>query len=135
MMSMATRSAVTLLCCLTGTAPAKGLDGYRDYASVVKVDPIIEGRHQYATRTTCEDARWASAENTAIASSIGRDIRRQRSRWSSPPSCGSIEEQDFQKRILGYWVTYRYQGHTQTKRLSYDPGDRLPVSIRLTPLQ
>jgi hypothetical protein len=31
-------------------------------------------------------------------------------------------------------VTYRYRGYTSTTQLSYDPGERIPVTVSLSPL-
>ena len=32
-------------------------------------------------------------------------------------------------------VIYRYGGETQTTRLSYDPGERMPVNVSLSPMK
>lgn len=39
----------------------------------------------------------------------------------------------YETRVNGYEVTYEYRGHTYTTIMDYDPGDRLPVSVSVTP--
>ena len=39
----------------------------------------------------------------------------------------------WESRVDGYDVTYEYQGRTYTTVMSYDPGDRLPVNVSVSP--
>jgi len=110
-----------------------GPHSFGDYASVVKVEPIVESRPVQVTRRLCEEPPSSSA--APIAAHIGEDIRRQMRRWEAGPECRVVREPGYRKRIVGYWVTYDYGGRTRVKRLRYDPGHRLPVSVRLTPLR
>ena len=41
---------------------------------------------------------------------------------------------NWESRIVGYRVTYEYQGRVYTTMLPYDPGRRLPVQVSVTPL-
>jgi len=40
----------------------------------------------------------------------------------------------WETRIVGYEVTYRYRGHSQTAILPYDPGPKLPVRVAIEPV-
>jgi uncharacterized protein YcfJ len=42
---------------------------------------------------------------------------------------------NWESRIVGYRVTYEYQGRVYTTMLPYDPGRRLPVQVSVTPLE
>ena len=41
---------------------------------------------------------------------------------------------NWQSRTTGYAVTYEYRGHTYTSVMPYDPGQRLPVRVSVTPV-
>lgn len=45
--------------------------------------------------------------------------------------CRTID--NWQTRTNGYAVTYNYRGQTYTSVMPYDPGDRLPVRVSVTP--
>lgn len=47
--------------------------------------------------------------------------------------CDNVNNVHYEQRLSGYDVTYRYHGqlyHTQTQ---YDPGDRIPVNVSVSP--
>ncbi len=48
--------------------------------------------------------------------------------------CRTVYETRTEERIDGYDVTYRYNGETFTTRMPYDPGDRIPVRVSVTPI-
>lgn len=48
-------------------------------------------------------------------------------RMDSRPSIGSRIALGSEKTVVGYDVTYSYQGRTSTVRMDHKPGDRLPV--------
>jgi uncharacterized protein YcfJ len=45
--------------------------------------------------------------------------------------CRSVEH--WTTRNNGYAVTYEYRGHTYTSVMPYDPGQRVPVNVSVTP--
>ncbi len=108
--------------------------GFRDYAPVVNVEPILETFHEPVTRETCGDPRGFAPGPHPVASTIGDDVRRQIRLLRSRDSCHRVTEMQEQVRVTGYWVTYRYGGRTSRTRLSYDPGRRMPVDVNLSPL-
>jgi uncharacterized protein YcfJ len=122
-----------LVCVWGATAPAVG-GAFRSYATVVNVQPIVETFHEPVTRRVCSDPQDEAREYTAVAATIGEDIRSQLQRWQAQRSCTAIKENVARERVTGYWVTYRYRGHTSTTRLSYHPGERMPVNVSLSPL-
>ncbi|HEU5282837.1 MAG TPA: glycine zipper 2TM domain-containing protein [Burkholderiales bacterium] len=42
---------------------------------------------------------------------------------------------NWESRIVGYRVTYEYQGHLYTTVLPYDPGPRMPVQVSVAPVE
>lgn len=107
---------------------------FRSYATVLDVQPIVETVYEPVTRELCSDPDAASREFTALANSIGEDIRQQTRLWQARRSCRSVSERQARERVTAYRVTYRYRGYTSTTRLTYHPGDRLPVNVSLSPL-
>ena len=108
---------------------------YQAFAPVLKVEPIIETRYEPVTRERCTEPGELAREFNNIASSIGEDIRRQLRLWRQQHSCRNVTEQRARETVVGYRVTYRYGGETATTRLSYDPGERMPVNVSLSPLK
>ncbi len=47
--------------------------------------------------------------------------------------CREVDTVSEQRRIIGYDVEYRYRGEVYMSRLSYDPGERLRVRVRVDP--
>ncbi|MDE2155145.1 MAG: glycine zipper 2TM domain-containing protein [Xanthomonadaceae bacterium] len=47
--------------------------------------------------------------------------------------CREVNTVSEQRRIIGYDVEYRYHGDVYMSRLSYDPGERLRVRVRVEP--
>lgn len=45
--------------------------------------------------------------------------------------CRTVD--NWQARTTGYSVTYEYRGHTYTSVVPYDPGQRLPVRVSVSP--
>ncbi len=115
----------------TGLAAA---GAFRSYAEVVSVEPILETVYDPVTRRICTDPDAASREFTELSVTIGEDIRRQVRQWQAQRSCSIITERQARERVTAYRVTYRYRGYTSTTRLSYHPGDRMPVNVSLSPL-
>lgn len=48
-------------------------------------------------------------------------------------SCRTVH--DVQQRLVGYRVTYEYQGHEYTTMMREQPGRSLPVRVSVTPLE
>jgi uncharacterized protein YcfJ len=108
---------------------------YQAFAPVLKVEPIIETRYEPVTRERCTEPGESAREFNNVASSIGEDIRRQLRLWRQQHSCRNVTEQRARETVVAYRVTYRYGGETATTRLSYDPGERMPVNVSLSPLK
>jgi uncharacterized protein YcfJ len=122
------------LLCSGCVATAATAGGFRSYATVLEVHPIQQTYYEPVSRTVCTDPDADSRPLMPPATSIGEDVRRQISLWQSARSCRTVTEQEARQRTTSYRVTYRYRGHTATTRLSYDPGERMPVNVSLSPL-
>jgi len=47
-------------------------------------------------------------------------------------ACRPVERQRRVERVTGYRVSYRFGGHTASRWMTYDPGKRLPIEVRVT---
>ena len=104
---------------------------HREYATVVGVEPIVE-TVPGPPGGACETGARSLGESLPPAATIGEDVRRQLRLWRRQRDCR--RRRAARERILGYWVTYRFEGRIATTRLPYDPGDRIPVDVSLSPL-
>ncbi|MGB5426658.1 MAG: hypothetical protein WBN95_07700 [Gammaproteobacteria bacterium] len=108
---------------------------YQAFAPVLKVEPITETRYEAVSHEVCTEPDDSAREFNNVAASLGEDIRHQTHLWQQQHSCRSVTEQRARETVVGYRVTYRYGGETATTRLSYDPGERMPVNVSLSPLK
>jgi hypothetical protein len=108
---------------------------YQAFAPVLKVEPVIETRYEPVTRRVCTEPDDSAREFNEVAATIGEDIRHQARQWKQQFRCRPVVEQRAREHITGYRVTYRYGGKVETTRLSYDPGERMPVNVSLSPIR
>jgi hypothetical protein len=108
---------------------------YQAFAPVLNVEPIVATRYEPVTRRVCAEPDGTARKFNEVAATIGEDIRRQTRLWQQQRSCSNVTEQRARENIIGYRVTYRYGGETETTRLSYDPGERMPVNVSLSPVK
>ncbi|MEN8106594.1 MAG: hypothetical protein ABFS22_01150 [Pseudomonadota bacterium] len=108
---------------------------YQAFAPVLNVEPVMETRYEPITRRVCTEPDATAREFNDIAATIGEDIRHQVRQWQQQHRCRNVTEQRAREHISGYRVTYRYGGETETTRLSYDPGERIPVNVSLSPMR
>jgi uncharacterized protein YcfJ len=108
---------------------------FQAFAPVLSVEPVVETRYEPVARRVCTEPDDSVREFSEVAATIGADIRRQTQRWQQQHRCRNVTEQRASKHISGYKVTYRYGGETETTRLSYDPGERMPVNVSLSPMR
>jgi len=128
--------ALALLTLLGTVTPAAAGEyrNYLSYAPVVNTEPIKETIHESVSRTVCTDPDDSAREFRGPAATMGEDIRGQNRLWKKLRSCRTVTERRPRQRVVAYRVTYRYGGRTATTRLPYDPGERMRVDVRLSPL-
>ena len=108
---------------------------FQAFAPVLRVEPVMETRYEPVTRRVCTEPDNSARKFNEVAATIGEDIRGQARVWQLQHSCRNITEQRASKHVTGYRVTYRYGEETATTRMSYDPGERVPVSVSLSPIK
>ena len=109
-------------------------EAFQSYATVVNVQPIVKTIQTPVTRQVCGEPDSRAHVSTPLAATIGEDIHEQKRVWRTQTSCTTVTELQPRERVTAYRVTYRYRGQTKTTRLSYHPGERIPVNVRVSPL-
>lgn len=75
----------------------------------------------------------------ALGASIGNDLGRRsqgetRVDYRTEQRCERSYDTRHEDRVVGYDVTYRYHGETYRTRMDYDPGDRIKVNVKVSPM-
>ena len=104
---------------ILGTTAAVNAAAFRSYATVLDVQPIVETYYEPVTREVCAAPDAAAREFTALAASIGEDIRHQLRLWQAQRSCSMVTERQARERVTAYRVTYRYRGHSMSDPAKY----------------
>lgn len=73
----------------------------------------------------------ATAAGAILGATVGSDAAARDSRVETRPvqRCESRYERDWEERIDGYRVTYRYEGREYNTVMAYDPGNRVQVRV------
>lgn len=90
--------------------------------------------------------RVATAVGAVVGTAIGHDAAARRdsgyssrqyseSRPYDVERCNVRYDEEYERRVDGYRVTYVYNGQTQTTRLPYDPGDKIRVRVDVHPAE
>jgi uncharacterized protein YcfJ len=108
---------------------------FQAYAPVLNVEPVFETRYEPVTRRVCTEPDGSTRKFNEVAATIGEDIRHQTRQWQQQHRCRNVTEQRALEQVTGYRVTYRYGEETATTRMSYDPGERVPVNVSLSPMR
>lgn len=79
----------------------------------------------------------ATVAGALLGSAIGHDISRQKRggyyTTSVERRCEVTHETTYEEQLVGYDVTYRYQGRLFTTRTKEHPGKRIPVTVDVRP--
>jgi uncharacterized protein YcfJ len=74
-----------------------------------------------------------------LGHSIGRDIIRQSDRqdvreYQTVQRCDTVYQQHEEERLVGYDVTYLFNGEEFSIRIESDPGDRIRLRVSVQPV-
>lgn len=75
-----------------------------------------------------------------LGASVARDWQHnagsnnQRTRAVTEEVCEVNERVEYEERIVGYNVSYRYQGQTYQTQMDHHPGKKLKVAVSVTPV-
>ncbi len=74
-----------------------------------------------------------------LGHSIGRDIIRNNNQsgireYQTVQRCNTVYRQHEEERLVGYDVTYLYNGEEYSVRTDSDPGDQIRIRISVQPV-
>ncbi len=79
-----------------------------------------------------------TAIGAILGGSIGRDIshkpQKYVTRYRDEQRCNTTTEISYDERVVGYDVTYRYNGQSYTTRMQREPGHSIKVKVAVTPV-
>ncbi len=105
----------------------------------VLVSTILGGAIGNAVGHNKSNQRVGAVIGAMLGHSIGRDIMRRNERPSSREyqtvqRCETVYQQHEEERLVGYRVTYLYNGEEYSVRTNSDPGEEIRVRIDVQPV-
>ncbi len=105
----------------------------------VLVSTIIGGAIGNAVGHNKSNQRVGAVLGAVLGHSIGRDIVRNRNQpdyveYESVQRCDTVYEQHEEERLVGYQVTYLYNGEEYSIRTDSDPGDQIRIRVSVQPV-
>lgn len=105
----------------------------------VIVSTILGGAIGNAVGNNKSSQRVGAVLGAVLGHSIGRDIVRSRNRQNNQrvetiERCKTVYEQTQEERLVGYQVTYLYEGQERSVRADTDPGEQIRVRISVEPV-
>jgi uncharacterized protein YcfJ len=105
----------------------------------VIVSTILGGAIGNAVGNNKSSQRVGAVLGAVLGHSIGRDIVRIKNGRNSQvvetvERCETVYEEVQEERLIGYQVTYLYQGEERSVRANSDPGEQIRVRISVEPV-
>ena len=105
----------------------------------VLVSTIIGGAIGNAVGHNKSNQRVGAVLGAMLGHSIGRDIIRDRNRseyveYETVQRCNTVYQQHEEERLVGYQVTYHYNGEEYSIRTESDPGDQIRIRVSIQPV-
>lgn len=79
--------------------------------------------------------RVGTVVGAVLGATVAADISRNRSgsHYETVDRCEVQQRQEWRDEIVGYDVSYRYQGEIYHTRLPYNPGREIEIEVNVTP--
>jgi uncharacterized protein YcfJ len=105
----------------------------------VIVSTILGGAIGNAVGNNKSSQRVGAVLGAVLGHSIGRDIVRSKNGRNpqvveTVERCETVYEEVQEERLIGYQVTYLYQGEERSVRANSDPGEQIRVRISVEPV-
>jgi uncharacterized protein YcfJ len=113
--------------------------GDRGSKTPVIVSTILGGAIGNAVGHNKSNQRVGAVIGAVLGHSIGRDIMRRNEQPSSHEyqtvqRCKTVYHQHEEERLIGYRVTYLYNGEEYSVTTKTDPGDEIRVRVSVQPV-
>lgn len=98
------------------------------------ISTIIGGAIGNALGHNKSNKQVGAVVGAVLGHSVGRDIMAQRSQsnttgYETVQRCETVDQLREEERLMGYQVTYLYQGDEYSVRTDSDPGDEIQLQI------
>lgn len=105
----------------------------------VLVSTLIGGAIGNAVGHNKSNQRVGAVLGAMLGHSIGRDIIRGKEQggvrdYETVQRCKTVYQQHTEERLVGYQVTYLYNGEEFSVRTESDPGDEIRVRVSVEPV-
>ncbi|TQV68315.1 glycine zipper 2TM domain-containing protein [Exilibacterium tricleocarpae] len=114
-------------------------DGYRSNTGTI-VGGIIGAAIGNELGHKKRNKQVGAVAGAVLGASIGRDISNRKSNRGSitefrdEERCEVRHTVEYEEKVIGYDITYRYHGMTYHTRMDRDPGRRLKVAVKVRPV-
>lgn len=113
--------------------------GNEGSSTPVIVSTILGGAIGNAVGHNKSNKRVGAVLGAVLGHSIGRDIVRSNSQSGSRQyevvqRCQTVYEEHEEERLVGYQVTYLYNGEERSIRTDSDPGDQIRLRVNVQPV-
>ena len=103
------------------------------------VSTLIGGAIGNAIGHNKSNQRVGAVLGAMLGHSIGRDIIRHNNQpavreYQTVQRCNTVYQQHEEERLVGYDVTYLYNGEEYSVRTDSDPGDQIRIRISVQPV-
>ena len=110
-----------------------------DSRTPVLVSTIIGGAIGNAVGHNKSNKRVGTVLGAMLGHSVGRDIMRSNSRpdyreYQTVQRCDTVYQQHEEERLIGYQVTYLYNGEEYSVRTNSDPGEQIRIRVDVQPV-
>ncbi len=97
---------------------------------------VLGGALGHAVGHSNTNKKVGVAVGAILGGSIGRDIGRRQHHGGhrTKTQCDLVEQVREEERLVGYDVRYQYNGQVYATRMDRDPGERIRVRVRVTPV-
>ena len=115
----------------------RGSDNRSD--TPVVLSTIIGGAIGNAVGHNKSNQRVGAVLGAVLGHSIGRDIMRRNEsagsgEYQTVQRCETVYQQHEEERLVGYQVTYLFNGEEYSVRTTTDPGDEIRVRVSVQPV-
>ncbi len=110
-----------------------------DSSTPVIVSTILGGAIGNAVGHNKSNKRVGTVLGAVLGHSIGRDIVRSSNQsghrqYEVVERCQTVYQQHEEERLVGYQVTYLYNGEERSVRTDTDPGDQIRLRVNVEPI-
>ena len=103
------------------------------------IGALVGGAVGNAVGSEKSNKRVGAVAGAILGASIAKDVNRKRQEGQYDGAerevCRTVYRTERAQKIIGYDVSYSYNGSVYTSRMDYDPGSTLRLRVNISPAQ